>query len=153
MKISSKDELNRIGDLLHSLTIELTSKLNLIYNKGIPEEATKIVIWIPVDARYNLNFSYMDDEASEVATDYPEFSFFDPYLESLINREFMDSLDIEYNQFSKQVDLLVAKWLQLALEQSKFKDVKLHKVMAINNVCVYFDLNSLKLLSDKEMWD
>jgi len=150
MNLDSK--VIEIKSKLASLSGRLLEKLNDIFQAGIPNEADKIVIWIPLGHRYNLSFTYMTNDANETEGYYSQLSALDYDLEHLIKD--VDFADCEYlNKLSKLVDLAVAEWLKAAIEKSDFSVVGLHKVMAINNACAYFDLNSLELLEEEDMWE
>ena len=144
--------LKEIRMVLKSHITELTAAFESIYKMGIPDEADKIVIWIPLGSRYNLSFTYMTNDANEIykpGMDFGELSVLDQLLEDLIDN-YMDSEF--YKDISRATDIEVASWLYTALESSSFKGVSLHKAMAINNVCAYFDLKTLTLIDDSDMW-
>ena len=143
--------IQQIEVTLESLLKPLVNELNQIYKFGIPAESKKIVIWIPLGTRYNLNFTYMDDTANEVGDSYPQLSSLDHKLENLLKEA--DTTDCNaLKKISYQTDDMVAAWLKKALDKSDFANINLHKVMAINNVCAYFDLETLELLDEDEMW-
>lgn len=147
--IPFEGELKKVSAKLERLSSELIKNLDVIFEKGIPKGSDKIVIWIPLGHRYNLTFTYMKNDASEIDGDYSDLSVLDKELGKLIDT--MDDLD-DFQQLTREVDVLVASWLKRGLEGSNFSQVKLQKVMAINNVCAYFDLNTLNLLEDDEIW-
>jgi hypothetical protein len=126
----------------------LIQSLNKIHERGIPPDASKIVIWIPLGRNYNLSFTYMRDDACETCDCYPELNVLDKYLDDLFGKVgFIDDMPTR-----KKIDMTVAEWLGKCLFMSTFKEVELHKVMAINNVDAYIDVNELRVLKDNEMW-
>jgi len=145
-------EIDKIQIKLELIFDHLVSGLNAIYKKGIPSNADKLVIWIPLGSRYNLSFTYMKNNACDIQGDYSELSACDHVLEKLLGN--IDLFDLDFqNELSLEADELVAKWLKLGLESSLFRDVNLPKIMAINNVCAYFDLETIELIEDEDMWD
>ncbi|KKD60397.1 hypothetical protein RN22_11025 [Grimontia sp. AD028] len=142
--------INSVRRKLDSELDNLVSVLNSIFEHGVPETADKIVIWIPLGHRYSLNFSYMTNDANETDHEFPQTKVLNPLLDDILS-DYTDSEHLD--EISKLTDLEVAAWLRKGLQSSSFRDVELHKVMAINNVCAYFDLATLEYLEDDEMWD
>jgi len=148
--LSFKSEQNKIDGKLEAISLSLIEGLNKIHKESIPNDAEKIVIWIPLGERYNLNFTFMTNDGNEIGDVPDHLRTMDSVLESILD-DYLDRDEI--NLISKIADKSVAKWLKYGLESSNFKNINLQKVMAINNVCAYFDLNSLELLSDNDMWE
>jgi hypothetical protein len=149
MKLDSK--LVEIKGKLKALSGRLIEKFDEIHQVGVPSQAEKIVIWTPLGDRYNLSFTYMTSEAKEIEGYYPHLSALDSDLENLMKG--VDFSDCEYLQeLSRLIDLAVAEWLRDSIGNSAFATVGLHKVLAINNACTYFDLKTLEVLEDEEMW-
>lgn len=145
-------ELASVEQQLAGLSHELVTNLNSIYQSGVPALADKIVFWIPLGERYNLTCCFMTNDADEVGNTPNCFKRLNLALERLLS-SYTEKYDSEaFNELSARTDDIFAKWLQSGLEKSKFNTVSLYKVMAINNVCAYFDLTTLQLLDDEDMW-
>lgn len=147
---SFENQLKEVNNTLNKLSNTLIDCLEAIYKKGIPKESDKIVIWIPHGHRYNLDFTYMTNEGSELEGDFSELSTLDATLNSLVQP--MDNIN-DLKLFTNQVDVLMAGWLKKGLEKSSFNQVNLQKLMGINNVMAFYDLNTLKLLNENEVWE
>ena len=143
-------QIEGISKVLEDSFLVLVSVLNEIFTQEIPNGATKIVLWVPLGTDYNLHFSYMNNEGSELEI-RDGLSVLDPVLYRLLDHAY-DELPGQEHEFGRDIDIIFAKWLNKGLDTSKFKNTKLHKVMAINNVCAYIDLSTLKVLKDSEMW-
>jgi|GEM_PF-1698921 len=143
--------LSAIDQLLSEHRQSLINYFSSARELGIPSNADKIVLWVPCDNSFNIQFNYMDKRACETGPQPESHNSLQQDITPLLEQA-DESLGHIYPRFRKEVDERVARWFSDALKASGFADKPAHKVMAIDQLCAYMDLDNFEWLTDEAMW-
>ena len=142
------DQIALLEAHLEKRSPRLVQHLDELWQAGVPEEAEQIVLWTPLDSRdVFMLLTYTDFDGGTVGQRTDLLASEDEDVRRILREVDEGVAGVEVRRAPA-----LANWFRRALARSHMCQTSLRWILAVNNVCSYYSLETLNRLHDDQVF-